>query len=806
MSTPMMQQWHQCKQQAEGQLLLFRMGDFYEAFYDDAVMLSQILEVTLTKRGEVPMSGIPWHSAEGYLQRLIEQGLRVAIAEQIEDPKQTKGLVKREIVRVVTPGTWMGSQEQKQGQYITALCQVGSCFGLACLDMTTAIFHAMELDHESDLVNELYRLGPKEVIATQNALARHASLLPEGVSCLPLPPYIFEHEFASKTLTDHFKVPHLDGFGLKGMVAAVNAAGALLHYVQHTLHLGTDHIISLSPYSLTDVMGLDRTTLRNLELVESPTKGNATLLSTLDQTMTAMGGRLLREWVQRPSLNLDEILHRQQGIELLIYSDTTRAKLRSDLRPIQDLERLITKVMSQLATPRDLKALSASLLGVPQLAAALQDFSAPILQQQCHLLGDHQALVQMLEHALVEEPPARLGEGRIFRAGYHPQLDELAQLTTDSKSWLATYQAKIKEATGIRNLKITFNKVFGYTIEVSKGQAHLAPADFERRQTLANAERFVTPELKYYEHRVLTAEEEILQLEKQLWHQLCVQVCQHHTTILQTARALACIDTLQALAEVARKYDYVRPSLDRTGRLHIEGGRHPVIEQVLDHQCFIPNDTTLGEQHSMLLITGPNMAGKSTYMRQTALIVVMAQMGSFVPAKRAHIGLVDRIFTRIGASDDLARGQSTFMVEMSETAHILRHASSRSLVLLDEIGRGTSTYDGVAIAWAVAEYLLMTEHQRAKTLFATHYWELTELAKQFPQVSNAHAAVDETGGKISFQHRILPGIAERSYGIHVAQLAGIPLSVIKRAQEILKRLEPKKAKPHAPSAEQLLLF
>ncbi|MBS0623656.1 MAG: DNA mismatch repair protein MutS [Verrucomicrobia bacterium] len=807
MSTPMMQQWQQCKQQAQGQILLFRMGDFYEAFYEDAETLASTLELTLTKRGDVPMSGIPWHAADGYIQRLVAQGLRVAIAEQMEDPKQTKGLVKRQIVRVVTPGTWISNEEHKQGHYVVALCQVGACFGLALLDITTATFQTIELEHETDLINELYRLDPKEIIISQNFASKHSSWFKESHLVVQLPNYVFEHDLAASLLLEHFKVMHLDSFGLKGMVAAINAAGALLHYMQQTLHLALDHITTMTPYCLTDVMGLDRTTLHNLELVESISPGGPTLLKTLDDTLTAMGGRLLREWIKRPTLNLTHIHQRQDAIEQFVHSDRVRAQLRQELRGIQDLEKMMTKVISHLASPRDLKALSLSLSHVAPIMELLKNFSAPLLQEKLAMLSNPQTLLQSIDQALVEEPPLRLGEGRLFQLGYHAELDELVKLTTDGKGWLLDYQTKIKEDTGIKNLKITFNRVFGYSIEVSKGQSHLVPADFERRQTLANAERFVTQKLKEYEQRVLTAEDQILALEKQLWLQLCQHVQLYHQQVFTTARALAHLDVLQGLSEVARKRDYTRPLVDHSDCLKMTEARHPVIEQLLGHQRFIPNSVVLGDNYGrMLLLTGPNMAGKSTYIRQIALILIMAQIGSFIPAQSAHLGVVDKIFTRIGASDDLARGQSTFMVEMSETANILHNTSSRSLVILDEIGRGTSTYDGLAIAWAVAEYLLLTEHRQAKTLFATHYWELTELSKNFPDVINAHAAVDETGGNIVFQHQIIAGVAQRSYGIHVAQLAGLPSPVIKRAQEILKKLEPKKAKTHESNAQQLLLF
>ncbi len=803
MSTPMMQQWESCKKAAKGMLLFFRMGDFYEAFHDDAVIIAQQLDLTLTKRQEIPMCGVPWHAADNYIDRLVAKGHKIAIAEQTEDPKQTKGLVKREIVRVVTPGTVVSSSllSDKTSNYIAALSRVGTLFGLALLEVTTGAFKVVEFDEEKELLNELFRVHPSELVVSKKFHEKHAALFQDEILLSFQEEWQFEHKTASRYLTEHFRVAHLDGFGLKGMVAAINAAGALLSYVHDELSLPIKHIHHITPYNVGDVLALDRICLRNLELTESlmGEKKN-TLLNILDQTATPMGGRLLREWVKKPLLSVEKIEQRQNVIEALYFAYTVRAKVRKELQGVRDLERLMTKVSAGFANPRDFKALGLSLHHVAPLRAALDGMEA--LTACAYRLVDVSELIKLLDEALVEEPPIRFGEGRIFKEGYHQELDELRSLTTDGKAWLARYQVEVKEQTGIKNLKVSYNRVFGYYIEVSKGQAHLMPESFQRRQTLVNSERFISPILKEYEQKVLTAEEKIHSLETKLFGELKEQLITFSDTIFGLANAIAFLDTVHSLAQVASERDYVRPTVDESDRLEIIGGRHPIIEAVIQREQFIPNDTKLDEMR-LMVITGPNMAGKSTYIRQVALLTIMAQMGSFVPAKSAHIGVVDKIFTRIGANDDLSRGQSTFMVEMSETANILNNVTPRSLVILDEIGRGTSTYDGISIAWAVAEHLLSTN---AKTLFATHYWELTDLEKAFTTAENYHAAVDELQDEIVFLHRIVKGGADKSYGIHVARLAGLPFSVISRAQETLKKLESKKAKAHERKEQQLLLF
>ncbi|MCH9627467.1 MAG: DNA mismatch repair protein MutS [Chlamydiales bacterium] len=780
----MMEQWRSCKERASDAVLLFRMGDFYEAFYDDAEILADVLDLTLTKRQGTPMAGVPWHTCENYVDRLVNKGYRVAIAEQTEDPKQAKGLVKREIVRFITPGTVVNLPDTANN-FIAAIAQVGALYGLAFLDLTTASFQVVEFEDLKELLNELYRLNPSEILTLDTFQKKHHSFFNELSHAVISTgaPWQFEHKTAYAYLTDHFQVHQLDGFGLKGMVAAINAAGGLLSYIRDDLSLPITHIREIKPFSASESVGLDRVSQKNLELTEALHDGSrkCTLMGVLDHTYTPMGRRLLREWIKRPLLDVTAIQERLDAVEAFYYAPQQLAQLRQQLKPVRDLERLMMRIVAGYATPRDLLALAVSLEQIAPIQETLKERAS-------EALVDLPELYLELKKALVEEPPLRITEGKIFRDGYHAELDEHRELTKGGREWLARYQTLIKEETGIKNLKVSFNKVFGYYIEVSKGQAHLMPDTFQRRQTLVNSERFISPILKEYETKVLSAEERIHTLEQALFQQLRDKAASYEKDVFACARALARLDVLASLALVAKRENYCRPVVDTSDTLHLEEGRHPVVE-ALNKETFIPNETTLDHRERLMLITGPNMAGKSTYIRQVALIVIMAQMGSFVPCTKAHIGVIDKIFTRIGASDDLSRGQSTFMVEMSETANILNNVSARSLVILDEIGRGTSTYDGVAIAWSVAEYLLKAH---AKTLFATHYWELTELEESFEGAVNYHATVLEERDEIVFMHRIARGGTDRSYGIHVARLAGLPPSVIGRAQTILKKLEVRK--------------
>lgn len=797
--SPMMAQWHTCKQMAKDAVLLFRMGDFYEAFYEDAFLLAKELDLTLTKRQEIPMSGVPFHTSEIYIDKLVAKGFRVAIAEQVEDPKKAKGLVKREIVRMVTPGTLMNSNllSEKSNNFFASLTQVGQVMGLAFLDLTTGEFWVSEFTHERDLLNELYRLHPAEFLTSEKFKAKHLDLFEEIRQAYPFlvntqADWHFEHQTAYDFLIQHFKVYNLEGFGLQGMTAAINAAGALLRYLQEALCLPIHQIQTIRAYSTSQFMALDRMTQRNLELTASLQDGSRknTLLDILDYTQTPMGARLLNQWVKQPLLSARDVQQRQEAIQCFLNHEEYLKALREKLVEVKDIERLIMKISAGYATPRDLMALHCSFAPIGALSSLLTPLSSAWIQNEVQRLDPLPEMNQRLAQALVDEPPLRIGEGKIFRDGFHRELDELREISRDSKAWIARYQSELREQTGIKTLKVGFNKMFGYYIEVSRGQTNRMPDTFLRRQTLVNAERYISPALKEYESKVLTAEERIQSIESELFQELRQEIAQYTKAVMSVAQAIARIDCISNLAEVAKQNHYCCPTIDESNFIRIEEGRHPVIEQVCKKEKFVPNDTYLNDQDQrLLLITGPNMAGKSTYLRQVALIVIMAQIGSFVPAKNAHIGIVDKVFTRIGASDDLSRGQSTFMVEMTETANILNNVTSRSLVILDEIGRGTSTYDGISIAWSVAEYLLTSEQRMAKTLFATHYWELTKLEDKVPGAINYNVAVHEAEDHITFLRKIVKGGTDKSYGIHVARLAGMPVTVIQRSKQILEHLE-----------------
>jgi DNA mismatch repair protein MutS len=700
---------------------------------------------------------------------------------------------------MVTPGTIINSSllSDKANNFFAALTKVGQLFGLAFLDLTTGEYWVSEFTQERDLLNELYRLHPAEFLTSEKFKEKHATLFEEMEQSYSFlintqQEWHFDHQQTYQFLINHFKVRTLDGFGLSGMVAAINAAGALLNYLQDSLCLPIQHIQEIRCYSSSHFMLLDRMTQRNLELTHSLQDGSRrhTLLGVIDQTVTPMGARLMHHWVKQPLLKIAEIHQRQKGIQALLSDELTLNQIQDLLLQIKDIERLMMKVSAGYATPRDLTALHFSFNPISLLQTLLSKIPSEWIQTQGQKLDPLPQMNQLISQALVEEPPLRLGEGKTFKQGFHKELDELREISQDSKSWMIRYQTQIREQTGIKTLKVGFNKMFGYFIEVSRGQIDKMPDHFIRRQTLVNAERYITPELKEYESKVLTAEERINAIESELFHQLRLEVASYTKQVLEIAQAIAKIDCLSALAIVAKKHHYTCPIIDDSSILLIENGRHPVIEAVCRHEKFIANDTCLDDQSNrLLLITGPNMAGKSTYLRQVALIVILAQMGSFVPATKAHIGIIDKVFTRIGASDDLSRGQSTFMVEMTETANILNNVTSQSLVILDEIGRGTSTYDGISIAWSVAEYLLTTENRMAKTLFATHYWELTKLEEKVPGAVNYNVAVHEANDHITFLRKIVRGGTDKSYGIHVARLAGLPKTVLNRSKEILEHLE-----------------
>lgn len=808
-ATPMMVQWHECRKKANGALLLFRMGDFYEAFYEDAKILADTLNLTLTKRQDIPMSGIPHHAFQNYIDRLLDKGIKVAVAEQTEDPKKAKGLVKRDLVRIITPGTLIHSNllKAKSHNYIISLTQIGSKYGLALLDLSTSDFQVLECSDLKNISDEIYRLKPSEIILSQKLNEKISALLADlkrsfNLTITSLENWHFDVELSIEFLTRHFKVHSLDGFGLKGMIAAINSAGALLNYLSDILCLKIDSIRSLKKMEQKDYLLLDHITLNHLEIVEPQHAQNKThtLLHLIDQTKTAMGGRLIREWVQKPLLSIGKIQERQDAITDYLKAPYALKRTGESLIQIDDIERLIVKITSNICTARDLNALCRSIKQIPSLKENLKELNSDLNVLLTESLNPLIELTNVIETALVEEPPAKLGEGQTFKKGYFKPLDEYLEMSSNSKAWLASYQTELRESTQIKTLKVGYNRVFGYYIEVSKGQAPLMPKSFHRRQTLANNERFISDQLKDFETKVLSAEEKIAQIETTLFEELRQKVLLFQDDILKQAKAIAHIDCILSLAFLAEEGHYIKPLMDESSVVQINQGRHPVLDKLCK---FIPNSTFLDDDSNRLsIITGPNMAGKSTYIRQVALLVILAQIGSYIPAESAHLGIVDKIFSRIGASDDLARGQSTFMVEMVETANILNNLSDKSLIILDEIGRGTSTYDGIAIAQSTAEFLLKA---KAKTLFATHYSELTKLSEENKGATNYTVAVHEDSNKITFLYKIIAGSTDKSYGIHVAELAGLPKPLIVRANEILQSLEEKK-KDKAPKkriSEQL---
>ncbi len=803
-STPMMVQYHRVKKEFPHALVFFRLGDFYEMFFDDAIVASRELEITLTSRNKekgtaVPMCGVPHHSADGYVSKLIRKGYKVAICDQMERQKASQKLVRREVTRVVTPGTVSDGKllEPRENNFLSAVWVKDEGVGLASIDVSTGDFRITEFTGalaKDQLQTELEGLGPKEVIYPASWTSKDIPFSAElAVSRTTADDWIFTLDYAERRLLEHFGVMSLDGFGCQGRRLAVTAAGAILHYLKETQKTALKHIDHLRFYEIGSSMALDASTVRNLELVESLFDGSrhATLIGCLDRTSTGMGARLLRGWLLRPEIDVEEINRRLEAVGELKNQFIAREEIKTLLKKVYDIERLLSKVSLSTANARDLVSLRNSIEQAPAIKAKLQIFKASRLgelEQHADPLDDVAALIGK---ALKENPPVVLTDGGLIREGYHAELDELRGISATGKQFIAGMESRERARTGIQNLKVKFNNVFGYYLEISKSNLGLVPADYERKQTLVGAERFTTPELKEYERRVLGAEERVVEIEYELFCQLRTAVAQEASRIRRTASALSQLDCLLSLAEVAHAHSYVRPDLVSEGEFVVRQGRHPVIEQLSDQLPtgkFIPNDLYLNSStDQILIITGPNMGGKSTYLRQTALFSILAQIGSFVPATAARLPVVDRIFTRIGATDNLARGRSTFMVEMTETAVILNTATERSLVILDEIGRGTATFDGLAIAWSVVEHL--HHHTKAKTLFATHYHELTELAELLPGVKNYHVAVKESGHEIVFLRKVEAGSADKSYGIEVAKLAGLPVMVLDRAREILKKHE-----------------
>ena len=801
--TPLMKQYREIKRQHLDAILLFRMGDFYEMFDQDAVTASKVLEITLTARNkskgiETPLCGFPYHAAEGYIAKLIRRGFKVAVCEQVEDPKLAKGIVKREVIRVVTPGTVLDANllDAKDNNYLASLYPAKDGYGLSFLDVSTGDFFVAEVAGKENLIEldtMLARFTPREVVLPKAAPPDPglSALLRQYTQAVnTADDWTFDRDTALRTLLDHFKVATLEGFGCSAMKSGISAAGAALRYIEETQKTGLANIRQLKPFLTREHMVLDAACQRNLELTRNIYDGSTrgTLLSVLDLTVTSMGGRRLREWLLNPLMAAAEIERRLDAVAEFKNDHQLRANLRTELGSVYDLERLISRVSLGVANARDLLALKQSFTVLPRVREILSGCNARLIFDMAEDWDELGEVFTLIERAIYEEPPYTLREGKLIKKGYDGELDDLRSVSSEGKGWIAAIEQRERERTGINSLKVSYNRVFGYYIEITKTNLANVPSDYIRKQTLANAERFITPELKEYEDKVLGAEEKILDLEYRLFQQIREEVSRSTVRIQDMARRLAVIDCLVSLAEAAAKNNYIRPAILEDDVLRIVEGRHPVVEQLAAEDRFIPNDALLDcEENQLIILTGPNMAGKSTYMRQVAILTLMAQMGSFIPAREAHVGIVDRIFTRVGASDFITRGQSTFMVEMNETANILNNATDRSLIILDEIGRGTSTFDGISIAWAVAEYI--HNRLRARTLFATHYHELTELALTMDRVKNYTVAIKEWNDQIIFLRRVVEGGADKSYGIQVARLAGLPQAVIERAKEVLANLE-----------------
>ena len=800
--TPMMQQYMQTKKEYPDCILFYRLGDFYEMFFDDALIASKELEITLTGKNcgleeRAPMCGVPYHSVDGYLNRLVSKGYKVAICEQTEDPSTAKGLVKREVVRIVTPGTNLDTQslDETRNNYIMSVVYIADRFGMSIADITTGDYFVTEIGDSEKLFDEIFKFMPSELICNEAFYmsGMDLDLLKEklGISIYALDSWYFDDAICTQTLKDHFHVSAMEGLGLSDFDSGIIAAGALLKYLLETQKRDLSHMTRLSVYTTGKYMLLDSSTRRNLELCETlrEKQKRGSLLWVLDKTKTAMGARALRKFIEQPLIDRTEINKRLDAVDELKNEAISREELREYLSPVYDLERLVCKITYQSANPRDLIAFETSLSMMPHVKCILQDMKSPLLKELYENLDPLEDLCTLVKKAIKEDPPIAMKEGGIIKDGYNEEVDRLRSAKSDGKEWLAKLESDEREKTGIKNLRVRYNKVFGYYLEVTNSYKDLVPDYYTRKQTLANAERYIIPELKELEDTILGAEDRLYALEYQIFSDVRDRIAKEVLRIQTAARIIAKLDAFASLALVAERNHYVRPDINEKGVIDIKDGRHPVVEKMIPNDMFICNDTYLNDKKNRIsIITGPNMAGKSTYMRQTALIVLMAQIGSFVPAASANIGIVDRIFTRVGASDDLASGQSTFMVEMTEVANILRNATSKSLLILDEIGRGTSTFDGLSIAWAVIEHISNSKLLGAKTLFATHYHELTELEGKIDNVNNYCIAVKEKGDDILFLRKIVKGGADKSYGIQVAHLAGVPESVTNRAKEIVEEL------------------
>lgn len=800
--TPMMREYVKTKEQHKDCILFYRLGDFYEMFFEDAKLVSKELELTLTGKDcgleeRAPMCGIPYHAVDTYLNKLVSNGHKVAICEQVEDPKLAKGLVKREVIRIVTPGTNMSAQalDETKNNYIMCIVCTADKYGVSIADISTGDYLVTEVETQRKLLDEITKFTPTEIICNQSFLM--SGVDPEelkqrfGTIIYDLEDWYFDDELCKRTLKGQFHTESLEGLGLKDYNCGIIAAGAILQYFKETQMTSLTNFTRLTPYVTGKFMVLDSSTRRNLELTETMREKNkrGSLLWVLDKTKTAMGARLLRNFLEQPLIETEEINRRQEAIEELNGNMISREEIREYLNPVYDMERLCSRISYQSANPRDLISFKSSLSMVPHIKYLLESFESPLLKELHDQLDNLEDVYILIDRAIMDDPPMVIKDGGIIKEGYNEEIDRLRRAKSDGKTWLSQLEAKEREKTGIKSLRIKYNKVFGYYLEVTNSYKGMVPDYYTRKQTLTNAERYITPELKELEDVILGAEDKLFSLEYDLFTDIRETISREVLRIQITARALAFVDVFTSLAFVAEKNNYIRPKINGRGIIDIKNGRHPVVEKMMQSDLFIANDTYLDNtNHRISIITGPNMAGKSTYMRQTALIVLMAQVGSFVPADAAKIGVVDRIFTRVGASDDLASGQSTFMVEMTEVANILRNATSDSLLILDEIGRGTSTFDGLSIAWAVVEHISSTKLLGAKTLFATHYHELTELEGKLPGVNNYCIAVKEKGDDIVFLRKIVKGGADKSYGIQVAKLAGVPDSVIQRAKELVDEL------------------
>ena len=800
--SPMMQQYMETKKQYQDCILFYRLGDFYEMFFEDALTASKVLEITLTGKDcgleeRAPMCGIPFHAVDGYLNRLVSKGYKVAICEQVEDPKLAKGIVKREVIRIVTPGTNLNTQalEESKNNYLMCIACFQNRIGVSIVDVTTGDFYMTEVESLTKLQDELYKYMPTEIICN-DAFVMSGYDIEDlksrlGMAVYTLEPWYFDDDGCRKCLMQHFKVNTLAGLGLEDFPSGMISAGAAMQYLLETQKTDLTHINHIIPYLASRFMLLDSSTRRNLELTETlrEKQKKGSLLWVLDKTKTAMGARRLRSDIEQPLINMEDINARLDAVDQLCKNTVSRDEIREYLNPIYDMERLLGKVSYKSANPRDLVAFANSMEMLPHIKTVLKEFDSKLLSQIEQEIDGLEDLYHLIKDAICDDPPVMIREGGMIRTGFDKDIDMLRTAKTDGKNWLAKLEEEDRERTGIKNLKIKYNKVFGYYFEVTNSYKDLVPEDYVRKQTLVNAERYMTPKLKELEDTILNAEDKLNTLEYDIFCKVRDDIAKELERIQKTAKAIARLDVFASLSVVAEQNHYVRPSLNEKGIIDIKDGRHPVVEKMIDHDMFVANDTYLNNgNHCIAVITGPNMAGKSTYMRQSALIVLMAQLGSFVPAKSANIGIVDRIFTRVGASDDLASGQSTFMVEMNEVANILRNATSKSLLVLDEIGRGTSTFDGLSIAWAVIEHISNKKILGAKTLFATHYHELTELEGKMNNVNNYCIAVKEKGDDIVFLRKIIKGGADRSYGIQVAKLAGVPDMVIDRAKEIAEQL------------------